>query len=232
MFQALDAFAIRFAARFAHQSPLFDHLYVGVLGRPSYKIAPLVVCIWALWLSKKDRLNARRAAIKAGAAGALALLVGRIIQNFHSERVRPLHANNPDYIAPYGVNPGVLKEWSSFPSDHAALSFAISAGVMSFSRPMGIFCVLWSLFVVCMPRVYSGYHYATDILAGMVLGVATYFSMLCLRPVFDKVLVFAERLEDRYTPAFYGLAFFASLQIVTMFDDIRIPINQLAAALK
>src|SRR5260221_13270909 len=40
------------------------------------------------------------------------------------------------------------------------------------SRRLGIIAVLYALVVIDLPRVYTGIHYPTDIIAGRVLGFA------------------------------------------------------------
>jgi membrane-associated phospholipid phosphatase len=61
---------------------------------------------------------------------------------------------------------------NSFPSDTATLYFAL-ATVIYIERPRsGWIAMVWTLLVVCLPRVYFGYHYPSDILAGCALGAS------------------------------------------------------------
>lgn len=222
MFEHIDKFGVQFAASFARQSHIFDSVITGTMLSPTLKMTPLVICLWFLWFDDRKNLEKRRLqAVMALAAGAMALLVSRIIQNLAPERARPIHSGNQDYVMPYGMDDAVLRDWSSFPSDNAALSIALAAGIFAASRKMGLFCIIWCLLVVCIPRIYSGLHYVSDIIGGLVIGLGCYAICAFAPKFFQKLLELAEMLERKYRAAFYALMFFASFQLVTMFADIR-----------
>jgi membrane-associated phospholipid phosphatase len=63
---------------------------------------------------------------------------------------------------------------SSFPSQSTTLYAAVAAGVFSLHRVAG--WLLWAgvVLLVGLPRIYVGGHYPTDVLAGVVLGLAGY----------------------------------------------------------
>lgn len=62
----------------------------------------------------------------------------------------------------------------SFPSDHAAISFAIAMAVFQYNKFWGIiFFILAS--IVSVGRIYGGIHYPADILAGAATGVLASF---------------------------------------------------------
>lgn len=221
MLHSIDQYGVQLAASLARNSVIFDGLVTGILTTPTFKLMPLVLCVWMLWFSDQDRESRRLCAVTAVVAGAMALLLGRIIQNLAPERARPIHSNNPDYIMPYGMDAATARDWSSFPSDNAALSIALAVGIFTASRAMGFFCIAWSLIIVCIPRIYGGLHYVSDILGGLVLGLGCYAACAFVPKLPRKLLEWAELLESRNRPAFYALMFFASFQLVTMLGDIR-----------
>lgn len=60
----------------------------------------------------------------------------------------------------------------SFPSDHAAVSFAL-ASVLACAYPKGaIFFFVWAA-LIALSRVYVGVHYPADIVAGACVGIVS-----------------------------------------------------------
>jgi len=58
----------------------------------------------------------------------------------------------------------------SFPSDHAAISFAIAAAVFQYNKFWGIIFFIFASFV-SIGRIYGGIHYPADMLIGAVIGI-------------------------------------------------------------
>ena len=63
---------------------------------------------------------------------------------------------------------------SSFPSQSTTLYAAVAAGVFSLHRVTGSLLWVGVVLLVGLPRIYVGGHYPTDVLAGIVLGLAGY----------------------------------------------------------
>jgi len=79
---------------------------------------------------------------------------------------------------------------------------------------------LYASAVVCAPRVYMGFHYPTDILAGALIGVGAAsltqiasFRMAVTRPVM--------RWVDQWPGVFYAGFFLLTFQIAITFDSLR-----------
>jgi undecaprenyl-diphosphatase len=181
----------------------------------------IVTLLWYVWLKDSRKLSIDDAFIFRTAFGAvLAILIGRMAQNFLPMRLRPIHSPDINFVMPYEFLENVLEGWSSFPSDHAILFFALSTAIWSRDRRVGIFSFAWSLIVICFPRVYLGLHYPSDIFAGILLGVG--IMLICLKvrlPV--AVSTFLSRMRDRHVGWLYAGALFLSLQMATLFQSVR-----------
>lgn len=59
----------------------------------------------------------------------------------------------------------------SFPSDHAVMAGAVTAGILLYHRWLGIITAVAGL-LMCFARVYIGAHYPQDVAAGFLIGAA------------------------------------------------------------
>jgi len=80
------------------------------------------------------------------------------------------------FIADVIFHPGFEKpETYSFPSGHATLAFA-AAVLINALYPRRKFFLLYFLAVwICLTRIYLGFHYPSDVLAGAILGASCAF---------------------------------------------------------
>lgn len=193
-----------------------------ISGNELLKGGIIVAMIWWVWWKESDGLIANDLFSVRTLLGAfLAVGVGRLAQNMLPMRLRPVHNPEFDFTVVEDVFKTLpLEGWSSFPSDHAVLFFALATAIFTKSRSVGIFFFAWSLFVICLPRVFLGLHYPTDIVAGALLGILImYFSLTVPLPA--SIGAFLKRLETRYPAPLYAIVFLVSFQIATLFDGAR-----------
>lgn len=114
----------------------------------------------------------------------------------------------------------ILDNWSSFPSDHAGLGFALAACIFMLNRQWGIFAYLHTLIIICIPRMYLSYHYPSDVLGGAVIGILSAWAVMKTNisaPVTDPVFA----IEKRQPVIFYVLFLVMASQMIEMFEDLR-----------
>ncbi len=117
------------------------------------------------------------------ASAVLAVLVGRFgvipcIWYLHS-RVRPFMA--------MPVHQLIAEQGNSFPSGHATVFFALSVIAFSFNEKLGFWFFAASV-VMGIARVMAGVHYASDIIAGMIIGVVVAWIALRVVSMFEKMI--------------------------------------------
>ncbi|GAA3792351.1 phosphatase PAP2 family protein [Amycolatopsis tucumanensis] len=99
---------------------------------------------------------------------------------------------------PYAAMPGVLvlahrSTDPSFPSDHAVMAGAVTAGLFLVRRSLGVIAAVAAV-VMAFSRVYIAAHYPGDVLAGLVLGaVVSLAGYLVVRRPLEWLLRLAER---------------------------------------
>lgn len=217
---SLDTATIQFFDQFADQSATFNRLVSDVCNSDLLKGGLFMAFFWWSWFRADGDVPARRRYVVLSIVGAIAVvIVARALQLVLPFHDRPLYAAT-DFVLPAGVNPANLSHWNSLPSDHATLFFALSLAVWYEVRMLGYFAMLWTLVIICLPRVYLGYHYASDILAGAILG----FGMMAIILHSMRNWKFTERIvswESAHRAAFYGLAFFFTYETTILFYDVR-----------
>jgi undecaprenyl-diphosphatase len=222
LIEQIDRALALYANQFAGRSIVLDKCMYDILDTSLLNGGVFLAAYWWLWFEADERgvPAQRRNVVVAllaviGVAGALKLL--KVLLPF---RYCPL--NNPDLglRLPFGVDPTSLNHFSSFPSGHAMLFFALSVPLWMRSRWLGAAATAWTLLAICLPLLYLGYHWASDILAGAVVGVA--LVLLLSR------LIGATGLPNRvvrssamHPSAFYAIAWLVALEIAVRFDAVQ-----------
>lgn len=222
----LDQAITLFVNRAAHYSAGFDQTVVFLSSSDLVKGGAVVAAVWAAWFSDGAASLHRRTMLLGAIVGSLAgLFVARVLAYVAPMRVRPVLDSALHFRPPIGLPAQTnWTEWSSFPSDHAALFLALAWGIWCVSRRFGIGVFLYVLFVICIPRVYIGIHYTSDIFAGGLLGVASaalFQTKLARRWLLSPLLSWSERQPLLFYLMFSLLAF----QIATLFWDIRVAMS-------
>ena len=148
--------------------PGLDALMQNLAGNDLVKGALLVCWLWWYWWRAHPQQERRREIVVACIAGAfLAAAISRSLTLVDLGRQRPFQIAALNLPMPFHT--AWEDKSGSFPSDHASLAFGLVTGLFLISRPAGWAAAVYVLAVVCLPRVYLGIHWPSDIAGGIVL---------------------------------------------------------------
>ncbi|HUZ51537.1 MAG TPA: phosphatase PAP2 family protein [Streptosporangiaceae bacterium] len=142
----------------------------GWLHSPMYDYATYGIALFALllvagyWQARRSGVTAVAAAFWAGAGTVLAVAVTQPVNHAVAE-ARPWQS------LPHALILAGHAADFSFPSDHAVMAGAVTAGLLIYSRRLGIVAAVAAV-LLCLARVYIGAHYPQDVAAGLLLGAA------------------------------------------------------------
>ena len=219
MINAFDHFVMSLMSDWTQHSAVVNKFIIQFLDLYTVKALPVFFVLWLLWFGDSTAAEYRPAILRGFIGMFVAGAVARLLGDWLPERVRPLHSGDPDFTPPLGVTLDAFERWSSFPSDHAAIFFALSTGLWLVSRRVGAMFYAWSIFIVCLPRLFAGKHYASDIIAGAAIGIV--ITMVIARPIAAKLAPSVWAAEKKSHALFYAGFFALSYQFTTMFDDVR-----------
>lgn len=214
----IDFSISRSAIQWAEQSRLIRGILSPFLGNALVKGAVPAAVFWYLWF-RDDRQPAKHAPLVATLLTAvIAIAVGRLLANVMPFRPRPLAT--PEVMGEGVRASAFLDEWSSMPSDHAVMFFALAGCIFLISRREGIALFLHAALFVCASRVLFGLHFLSDVVAGAILGMVIAFALM---PVLARLVQKqGERRDWNIRPQVeYPLLFLVTFQFATMFDGAR-----------
>jgi undecaprenyl-diphosphatase len=216
-----DVSILEFLNSFSQRSWLFDQVVSALEGEALFKGGILTAFLWWGWFRDSSKKEVERAILIAGTISAIvSLAVCRVLAYILPYRERPVFVPELHFRLPLGVDPSTLITWSSFPSDHAGLFFSLATTLFFISRRAGIAAGIYTALFVCFPRVYTGFHFPTDILAGAVIGIAV-TSLILQHTIRDMLAKQPLRIFRARPVVFYVLAYLGSLLLTTNFDVIR-----------
>jgi membrane-associated phospholipid phosphatase len=168
-----DVWVATLLAHFLGRHPLFDYCVQSGIRHEVFGGVAYAAALFVLWVHSRQReqetMRRRVLTILLGSLIAIQLTVfaGMVIAWYPPARHPSLALAYLQYI---GGDPAR----NSFPSQSTALYAAVAAGVYSLHRVTG--WLLWAgvFLLVALPRMYVGGHWASDILAGLLLGLTGY----------------------------------------------------------
>lgn len=218
---SFDTSILQALNQFSRHSWGFDNSVAEMAGNMLIRGGIVMALFWWAWFRETGDRRRNRELVLAGIVMAcVALLVARATATLLPFRVRPLYITALHFRPPYGASNFALIDWSSFPSDHAALYFSLATTLFLVSRRIGIIAFCHAFFVVCLPRIYLGLHYPTDILAGALIGIgaASLSSQGNLRAAVARPSL---QWLERSPQSFYPCLYLMTLLLSSNFDPVR-----------
>ncbi len=213
----VDRYVSLIATQSASQNGVINHA-INIASEATVLTGGLLIAlVWWCWFNDSTK-SARERLLLGFVAVLITAVLSRLLQVSLPLRLRPMHDLASGFLPLPGIDPTLAHHWGSFPSDHAALFFALVAVIWQRSRWLGLLALVSALYGV-LPRIYLGLHYFSDVTAGALLGVASVllFERFGPRALADRGVDWERRLPG----LFYGAAFLASLEVATLFEDIR-----------
>jgi|ERR1051326_6297459 undecaprenyl-diphosphatase len=214
-----DSSILSLLNQFARHWYVLDSAMVFVAAQDLPKGGVIVAALWGIWFNHhRDQRRNQSILISSVAAGAIAILAARLAVLVLPFRVRPLYDPDLHFQHPFNVESIQLENWSSFPSDHATLFFALAVGIFLCCKRMGVLTLLYVFFVISFPRVYLGFHYPTDVIVGALMGstLAYLFATPRVRTIIEWLPM---QWIDTYPRSFYACFFLVSWQMAQLFGS-------------
>ncbi len=212
-----DGYVSAAVNHWATRNEVINHA-IYVAGQTDFLTGGLMVAlVYYCWFSNTAAESRTRLLLGFGAV--LVSAVGsRLLQVSLPMRLRPMHAWDSGFDPLPGIDPAIANHWGSFPSDHAALFFALVAVIWGQSRWLGLLATCSALFGA-LPRVYLGLHYFSDVVAGAALGISLVFMSVRFGP---RTLARRALAWGQQWPGLaFGAAFLVTFEVATLFEDVR-----------
>lgn len=231
------------------RSMWFDSLLGLSLKNELVKSVPIAACFFSAWHSGDAhvRVTRRRILLVAIVAAIAASGLSRFLSESNSRprpyvlsqrvyqysngrsleqprRPLPVPLDNASQERTTALLEGDLPEndFQSAPSDHASLFFALSLGITMAWPAAGGPALLWTLFVILVPRLLLGLHSPADIVTGCALGASSVLAMRLIADRWavtplDRLTVFLGQREHLSSPLLFVVLF----EICVTFDHIK-----------
>ena len=214
--RGFDYAILHFLNRPAQRSWLLD-ASISDLNMLMFSSLPIMALVWYVWFSDED--VRRRSVILAGVVLSIGMgTVSRTLQLLLPTHQRPDFDAVLDFRVPFAFSTRSLSHWSSFPSDHAAVAFALATIVFLMNRRAGRVAYAFAVSVTLV-RVYAGYHCPTDVIGGAMLGILG--SALAVQLSSVGWVQRMANVPPRRAAAFYAVCFYVCFGVTTLFDDYR-----------
>jgi membrane-associated phospholipid phosphatase len=217
----LDEGAALFLNSFANQSRVFDTCVGFLTASKLFKLLPLVLGLLWFWFKTTDMPRNTRMMVEAILSTVIAIAIAQALQTFMVERPRPIHDPGLGFVPPFTIRKDFLQGWSSFPSDHVTSAAALATSICLFRTRAGVFFLVWTALLIGLPRMYTGYHYLSDVLGGMFIGAGVALAVNRLW-FMEKLSVRINAYSLSHPSLFHAVLFYILFEFTLMFEQVRI----------
>ena len=143
-----------------------------------YVIFAIVALVAGSWFVRSGDDRARRVAVYTAVLTALlSLLAVQVIQHFYVHQRPFVTRSDVTLLISHGKD-------ASFPSEHAAVAFALAGGIAAYRLRFGVVLIVLAT-LVGFSRIYVGVHYPGDVVAGALLGISIAAAIRGARPMLE-----------------------------------------------
>jgi len=184
----LDIIIFQKINNLVHISSFLD--YIGIFLADYLEYFLIILALFFLFLPKAKFVRKRLIIISAFISAIISRFFITEIIRFFYHRPRP-------YIVLESAQKIISenKDFSSFPSGHAAFFFALAMGIYFYNKKLGILFFIATI-LMGIARIFVGVHWPTDILGGAIIGII--FSV-----IINKIMKIA-RTKTRVVPTSVG----------------------------
>ena len=179
-----DTSIFSFINGLAGKVPFIDEFFKGISNDYFSIISACLILIW-LWFATRDPLKReenQRAVIAAMISVGFANVLVIICNHFYYG-LRPFEELTSDSVNLLFYRPTD----SSFPSNFAAVTFAIATPILIKNFKYGLLLLVLAILSSC-GRIYIGVHYPLDVIAGAIVGIITGFLALGTNRLIEPLL--------------------------------------------
>jgi len=222
----IDLWLMRGLNHLTGRVPLADHM-IHDLTKDTLSTVLMLSLLCTAWSARP--LRASRALLVATTFASCACIVlCFVLQAVLPDHLRPLHDPRLAFHPPPSIDPAVFSPGMAFPAEHAALLFALALGITLVWPRLGAAALVLAA-LTSLARVYLGFVYPSDTIAGAGIGLLLVWSSCTAAPrrLAGRIAGWAELQPG----PFAGAAFFICFGIGRLFEDERYIAHGLARAL-
>ena len=204
-----DHFIMTYINQYSQHSTVFDFTLAFITSHNFIKGSLLIATLWWAWFRPGAQQKTRVSITITLFSCFISMFLAKVIEFTTPFQTRPIHESTLHFLIPFGEYPATLDNFSSFPSDHAALFFALATGLFFVSKRVGIFAIVYTILIISLPRIYFGLHYPTDIIAGALIGSIAAISCnlyLTKNKFFNAIVNFSISKPEYFYPLFFLLS--------------------------